>query len=156
PNKALKVSSRSIVSDKHRTAQLLVVAQVMLSMVVLTGASLMVQSFRRFAAVALGFRSEQLLTAHVALPPGRFTGLSARSAFYDNVADRLNLLPGVEGSAWTSSLPGFEGGLSTRLSVAGRAPIEDLEAVSTADVSAGYFRVTGLPLLHGREFDSRD
>jgi predicted permease len=51
---------------------------------------------------------------------------------------------------------GYEGGHSSPLSIAGKAPIENLEAVSREEISSDYFRVLGIPLLQGRQFDSRD
>jgi putative ABC transport system permease protein len=152
----LKESAQSIVRGKNRTSQFLVVGQVTLSMVLLAGAGLMIQSMLRLGAVPVGFRPDHLLTAHIALRSSDYTSVAQRSAFYDKLTAHLSTLPSVEGIALCSSLPGYEGGNSSELSIAGKAPIENLEAVSKAAVSNDYFRVLGIPLLQGRDFDSRD
>jgi putative ABC transport system permease protein len=155
-NEALKESGRSIASAKHHSSQLLVMSQVTLSMVLLAGAALMIQSIVRLATVPLGFRPDHLLTAHVALPPSAYTSLGQRSAFYEKLTVRMNEIPNVQGVALCSSLPGYEGGHSSALSLAGKAPIENLEAVNRVEISTDYFRVLGIPLLEGRAFDLRD
>ena len=155
-NEVLKESGRSIVRGNRLTNQLLVVGQVMLSMVLLAGAGLMIQSMVRLASVPLGLRPDHLLTAQVALPPATYTKLSQRSGFYENLIARLRTLPGVEGVAWSSAVVGYEGGHSSDLSLAGKAQIESLEAVTREEISLDYFRVLGIPLLQGRQFDSRD
>jgi predicted permease len=155
-NEVLKESAQSIVRGKNRMGQFLVVGQVTLSLVLLAGAGLMIQSALRLGAEPVGFRPDGLLTAHVALPSNAYTNVSQRSAFYDKLIAHLSVLPSVEGIALCSSLPGYEGGNSSELSIAGKPPIENLEAVSRVSVSNDYFRVLGIPLLQGRGFDSRD
>ena len=155
-NDVLKESGRTMSLGRHRTSQLLVVGQVTLSMVLLAAAGLMIQSFVRLGAVPLGFQPDHLLTAQVALPPSAYTDLGRRFSFYEALVIRLGALPGVEGAALSSGVLGFDGGSSSRLSMAGRAPIENLEAVRVENISSGYFRVLGIPSLQGRQFDPRD
>jgi putative ABC transport system permease protein len=155
-NDVLKESVRTMSLGRHRTSQFLVVGQVTLSMVLLAAAGLMIQSFLRLGAVPLGFQPDHVLTAQVALPPSGYTDLGRRSSFYETLTARLGALPGVEGAALSSGLLGFDGGGSSRLSLAGRAPIENLEAVRVEKISSGYFRVLGIPSLQGRQFDPRD
>jgi predicted permease len=155
-NEVLKGSSPSVVRGSHFTNQLLVAGQVMLSMVLLAGAGLMIRSMVRLSSVPLGFRLDHLLTARVALPPDGYAALGQRSAFYEKLIAYLGALPGVQGVALCSSLPGYEGGTSTELSVDGEDPIADLEAVNAIQISSDYFHVLGIPFLQGREFDSRD
>lgn len=155
-NDALKESGRGITRERHHTSQVLVVGQVTLSMVLLAGAGLMIQSLLRLASVPLVFRPDHVLTAQVALPPGAYAKLSRRSQFYQNLIEHLGTLPGVDGAALCSSVLGYENGHSSELSIAGKSPIENLEAVSREEISNDYFRVLGIPLLLGRQFDSRD
>jgi len=152
---ALKQSGRTIARGTHLTNQMLVVGQVTLSMVLLASAGLMIQSFVRLGSVPLGFQSAHVLTARVSLPPGAYTDMGRRSSFYGALTGQLRALPGVEGAALSSEVLGY-GGASSSLSIAGGAPIEDLEAVNADEISDGYFRVLGIPLLQGRGFDSRD
>ncbi|HET8965047.1 MAG TPA: ABC transporter permease, partial [Candidatus Acidoferrum sp.] len=155
-NEALKESGRSVVAARHRTGQFLVVGQLTASVVLLAGASLMIQSILRLGQEDLGFRADHILTARVSLPSGSYASLSERTAFYEKLTVRLNELPGVQRAAMCSFLPGYEGASGSELSIAGKAPIQNLEAVNRVEVSENYFRTLGIPLLHGREFDGRD
>jgi predicted permease len=155
-NEVLKESGRGITQGKHPTSQLLVVGQVALSTILLAGAGLMVQSYVRLGAVPGVFQPYQVLTAQIALPPANYTKIGQRSLFYRNLIAHIVTLPGVKGVAVCASVLGYEGGHSSELSVAGQAPIEDIEAVHREEISNDYFRVLGIPLLRGRQFDSRD
>lgn len=155
-NEVLKESGRSVSRGRHRMTQSLVIGQVTLSTILLAGAGLMIQSFVRLGSVPLVPAAQHVLTAQVALPPASYAKPDQRSLFYQNLITHLDTLPGVNGVALCSSVLGYEGGHSSPLSVSGKAPIEDLEAVTRDEISNDYFRVLGLPLQQGREFDSRD
>jgi putative ABC transport system permease protein len=155
-NEVLKEAGRSITPHKYRTSQLLVIGQVTLSTVLLAGAGLMIQSLVRLGSVPLALRPDHVLTAQVALPPPAYAKLNQRSLLFQNLIAHLGTLPGVDGVALCSSVLGYEGGHSSELSVAGKAVIENLEAVNREEISNDYFRVLGIPLLQGRPFDSRD
>jgi predicted permease len=156
-NEVLKQSGRSIIhAGGHRASRLLVVGQVALSMILLAGAGLIIESIVRLASVPLSFRPDQLLTAQVALPPQAYSKLNQRSDFYQKLVTELSALPSVERVALCSALPPYSGGGSNKLSVAGTAAIENLEAVDSVQITGDYFRVFGVPFLEGRDFDSRD
>ena len=155
-NEVLKESGQSIIPGKRHTGQFLVVGQVTLSVVLLAGAGLMIQSIVRLGSVPLGFRSDHLLTAQVALPSQPYSKLNQRSNLYEKLTARLGELPGVEGVALCSALPPYNGGSSNELAIAGKPPIQNLEAVNMVEISSDYFRVLGIPLLRGREFDFHD
>jgi predicted permease len=155
-NEVLKEAGRSFTPYKYRTSQLLVIGQVTLSTILLAGAGLMIQSLVRLGSVPLALRPDHVLTAQIALPPPAYAELSQRSLLFQNLIAHLGTLPGVDGVALCSSVLGYEGGHSSELSVAGKAVIENLEAVNREEISNDYFRVLGIPLLQGRPFDSRD
>jgi len=156
-NEVLKQSGRSIIrAGGHHASQLLVVGQVALSMILLAGAGLLIESIVRLASVPLGFRSDHLLTAEVALPPQTYSKLNQRSNLYEKLVAELSVVPSVEGVALCSALPPYNGGGATELAVAEKPPIENLEAVNTVEITSDYFRVLGIPFLEGRDFDSRD
>jgi len=117
---------------------------------------LLIESIVRLASVPLGFRSDHLLTAELALPPQTYSKLNQRSDLYEMLVAELSVLPSVQGVALCSALPPYNGGGSSELAVAGNAPIENLEAVNAVEITGDYFRVLGLPFLQGRDFDSRD
>ncbi len=156
-NEVLKQSGRSLTDGKSRhPSKWLVVGQVTLSLVLLAGAGLLIESIVRLGSVPLGFRSDRLLTAEVALPRVAYSEAIQRVTFYRKLIGNLSALPGSEGVALCSSLPPYNGGASSELAVAGKVAIENLEAVNSVETSASYFRVLGIPLLRGREFDSRE
>jgi predicted permease len=93
-------------SDKRRVAGLsvrgvLVIGQVALSMVLLIGAALVMQSLVRLYSVNPGFNPSHLLTLHISLPPSRYDTGQRQASFFDELARRVQLLPGVCGAAAT-------------------------------------------------------
>ena len=142
--------------------QLLVTAEVALSLMLLIGASLLTRSFVRLQQVSPGFDANSVLTAAVALPTsGRFNPVAdgPRWAVAFNTAmNRLAGAPGVIAAGAVSSLPlsgGFEGG---GVRIAGRAPDPSGQPPhGQYNVIAGdYFRAMGIRVVNGRAFDTRD
>ncbi|HEU4692410.1 MAG TPA: ABC transporter permease [Vicinamibacterales bacterium] len=139
----------------RRVLGTLVATEVALSLVLLTGAALLVQSFVRLSNVNPGFRAEGLLTARVQVPyesPGR------RAGFYVDVVSRIAALPGVQSAAAISFLPLAGGGIGTSFYRAdrpepapGQAPVSDVRPVTP-----GFFRTMGIPQVMGRDFTSAD
>jgi predicted permease len=155
-NEALKESAPSGARGRRDTSQLLVIGQVALTVLLLVPAGLLIRSVLRLGAEPLGFRPEGLLTAEITLPSESYGKLSQRSGFYGQLIARFAALPGVRGAALASALPPYNGGASSALTIAGKAPIGGLEAVGTIEITPDYFRVMAIPRLEGREFDSRD
>jgi putative ABC transport system permease protein len=135
----------------------LVAAEVALSLVLLTGAALLVQSFVRLSNISPGFRAEGLLTARVQVPP-RYDTPERRSGFYIDVVSRIAALPGVQSAAAISFLPLAGGGIGTSFYRAdrpepapGQAPVADVRPVTP-----GFFRTMGIPQVVGRDFTPAD
>jgi putative ABC transport system permease protein len=151
PSEALKEGERGSTSSHGRTRSALVIAEVGLSLVLLVGAGLLVKSFARLMNVDPGFDADHLLTFNLALPST--TEPSRQLAFYQEVMQRIQTLPGVQAAGAVSRLP-LMGGNSTRnFNIAGNN--SDYTAdfrVSTAD----YFRTMRIPLLKGRTFNDSD
>ena len=156
PNEAWKESAPSVVRGRRDASQWLVTGQVALTILLLVGAGLLIESVVRLGAEPIGFEPQGLLTAEIALPAQGYAKLSQRCGFYNELLARLAALPGVKGVALSSTLPPYNGGVSSPLTIAGKALIEGLEAVNTAEISSDYFRVMAIPRFAGREFDSRD
>jgi len=136
----------------------LVAAEVALSLVLLTGAALLVQSFVRLSNINPGFRAEGLLTARVQVPASRYDTPTRRSGFYHNVVSRIAALPGVESAAAISFLPFAGGGIGTSVyrtdrpePAPGQAPAADVRPVTP-----GFFRTMGIRHVMGRDFEPAD
>ncbi len=140
-----------------RAGKMLVIADVSLSLILLAGAGLLIESTARLSSAPLGFRAGHLLSARISLPASAYPKLSNRAAFCNRLISTLNAVPGVDGVALTSSLPLYVAG-SGVMSVQGRAapPLTDIGDVRGEDVSADYFKVMGIPLIRGRAFDARE
>ncbi len=136
----------------------LVMAQVAITVVLLIGAGLMVQSFRALQRTDLGFQPDSLLTFRVNLGWMAYSEADQTRNYYRQLIERLEALPGVIGVATNSNLP--LGGAPDRLSVTleGQS-IDDQQRnpfVNRKVVSPGYFELMGVSLLTGRVPDGRD
>ncbi|MBI3665165.1 MAG: ABC transporter permease, partial [Acidobacteria bacterium] len=155
----LAVSSGWIPAAPRRgvsAPRLLVVSQIALSLVLLIGAGLMIQSFARLRAVRPGFNPQRVLTMNVVLPQSVYRTAPQQKAFYRQALERIEALPGVM-EAGTTMLPPLRGqGIYGDFYVEGRpAPPGGLQAGKTP-ISTGYFRTMGIPLLQGRSFTEGD
>lgn len=160
---ALVASGRGLVAgSQQRARQALVVCEIALSLMLLIGATLLIQSFARMQRVDVGFRSAAVLTVdRVELPPGR-TAAAASAAFFESLVRALRNIPGVEAAAVTLGLPldpraAFFVDDST-FSIPGQALVRAAErpAAPLHVVSSDYFAVIGVPLKAGRWFTERD
>jgi hypothetical protein len=145
---------RGIVGVGTRGA--LVVVQVALSLVLLIGAALMLQTIARLARVDLGFPSTGLLTMRVPLPVTTYDTVEKRSRFFDDLVTRVSAIPGVRGATIVRALP-TTGGLGTNFQIQSqRIPEPGHVGQMLQTVVPGYFEVVGQSLKQGRLFDSRD
>ena len=151
PSEFLKEGERGSTATRGRTRSALVIAEVALSLVLLVGAGLLLKSFARLMDVNPGFDPDRLLTFSLGLPSS--TDPTHQLAFYQQVVQKLQVLPGVRAVGAVSRLP-LAGGNSSR-SFKASGSEKDYEAdirVSTDD----YFHAMGIPLLKGRTFNESD
>src|SRR6266566_628479 len=109
-------------ASKRRIGRVLIVAEGMLSLVLLAGAGLLMESAARFASIPLGFAPNRVATMIVSLPPKTYGADLERVRIYDRIFSGLDVLPGVQTTAVSSMLPfrpiqGFDA-----LEVEGRQP----------------------------------
>ena len=156
PNETLKEGGRG--SEAGRGNRIrgglrggLIVAEVALSLMLLIGAGLLINSFLRLRNVDPGFRSDNLLTMRVFLPQSKYGEPAQRSAFYTEINRRLESVPGVKSSAVTTNLPLYRQGNSTNISIEGRPdpPPNQEPIITTRVISPKYFETMGIPLLSG-------
>ena len=151
PNESLKEGERGSTANRGRTRSALVIAEVGLSLVLLVGAGLLVKSFERLMDVDAGFDPDHLLTFNLGLPSS--TNPVRQLAFYQQVVQRLQALPGVQAVGAVSRLPLAGGNSSRSFGVPGSETAYDADIrVSTPD----YFRAMSIPLLKGRGFNESD
>ena len=139
------------------TRGLLVVLQVALSVILLIGAALLMESFARLSGVDPGFRRENLLTMQIALPTVRYNDVQKQRAFFESLVGRVSTLPGVRSATVMRTLP-MTARYATAVAVAEQPPIDpkDRPSAQLQTVTPDYFRTLGIPLRRGREFDSHD
>jgi predicted permease len=145
-------------SASRRAHSALIVAEVALSIVLLAGALLMVQSFVRVQQLHFGFDTDRVLSGRVILPPYRYGDAEKLTQFARALLPRLQAIPGVEAAGLTNFLPlsGWSGGL--RFEIEGEAPRLPAEqpVASFHVASEDYFYSMGIRLVSGRVFTARD
>ncbi len=160
PGTALREGGRSGSPGRgaRRMAGGMVVGEVALALLLVVGAGLLVRSFWRLQNVDMGFRSHGVLTVALNLPGARYDTGDRITAFYAELVRRVRAMPGVEDAATTSVVPLNQGGgwWTSDFSVAGRPADAYGSEVAHRDVTPGYFRTMGVPLLRGRTFTDAD
>ena len=144
---------------RNRMRSLLVVAEVALSLVLLTGAGLMVRSFYVMMRADLGLRPEGVLVMEMALPPTAYPENAQRADFYEQLVARTSALPGVASAAVINFVPmNRSGTTSSYFRVDGRpAPPPDRRPYADyLVVTPGYFETAGTRILRGRGFTRAD
>jgi len=159
-NETLKEGGRdsSAGNRGHRIRSLLVVAEVAVSLVLLIGAGLLINSFLRLSHVNPGFVSKNVLTMNIELPDLKYPKQKQRVGFYDELVHRVEQIPGVKSAAVINSIPFVLQGDSFGISVDGRpdyAPDKRPE-VTTRTISSHYFETMGISLVRGRLFVDQD
>ena len=151
----IKAAGRGMTAGRERFTlrRTLAVAQVALSLVLVTGALLFSRSLGKILTLEIGFRHEDVLTATATfrklnLPPERIHG------FRDELLERVRTIPGVESAAISNVTPlrGWGGGTAWMDSTGAR----QTAPTSLSRVGPDYFRTLEIPLLAGRDFDTRD
>jgi putative ABC transport system permease protein len=135
----------------------LVVAEVALATVALTGAILLSESLWRLMRVETGFRSENVLTMNVTLPATGYPQPEQKVAFFDSALGSIARLPGVDAAGAVLNLP-LAGGMNGSFKVEGIDLPSAGSELHTEKIVAtpGYLRAMGLRLIRGRWFDEGD
>ncbi|HKS10235.1 MAG TPA: ABC transporter permease, partial [Pyrinomonadaceae bacterium] len=157
-NEVLKEGGRNMAAGAgHRLRSAMVVTEIALAVVLLIGAGLMMKSLLRLLQTNVGFKTDNLLTMTMVLPPAKFTDANQLINFNDQIQERVRSLPGVTNAGTVDILP-LNGGNTTRFYIDGDPapqPGKEIEA-NMRFVSDTYFQTLGVPLIAGRMFDQRD
>lgn len=156
---ALRDSARGMTGSAHKRwlRSLVVTGQIALSVVLLIGAGLLVESFQKLRDVDLGFNPRNGLTMRISLPPAKYPDDPSRARFVSRVVDELKALPGVQSATASLGLP-LNVGVMAPFLADGQpvTPISERPAGVWTSVTPGYFRTLGIPLLEGRDFTDAD
>lgn len=143
-----------------RTRNLLVIAQVAFSFVLLAGAGLMLRSLYNLLSVDTGFKTTNVLSMNINLNWTKYGELTQQNAFFGQILERAGQIPGVRAAAMSSVVPlnSEKGGMNNGVLFEGHPPRpgEPLPQVTHQLITPDYFSLLGVPLLSGRAFTDAD
>ncbi|MGH9495052.1 MAG: ABC transporter permease [Candidatus Sulfotelmatobacter sp.] len=159
-NEALKEGLGRTDSDAggHRTRNVLVVAEVAFSLMLLVGAGLMLRTFQLLHDVKPGFDPHGVLTMNAAVSQTQFPQPDQQARFFKQVLDRIRSLPGVEAAGVIDDIPLNDSGSHQPIAIEGRpvVPMSEQPEVDVRAISEGYLRSMHIPVLRGRDFSESD
>jgi putative ABC transport system permease protein len=139
---------------RHRTLGTLVVAQIALAMILLTGAGLLIKSFVNLQGSHPGFNADRLLALHVVRPDTPENRDQKNLAdFFNRIIEKLAALPGVEAAGVIDLHPMTPSNSNSTFRILGK---EGSPSAEQRIASCDYFRCLGIPLMQGRTFEPQD
>jgi predicted permease len=150
---ALKEGGASTTAEpaRRRLRSALVVSEVALALVLLTGAGLLIRTFMGLMNVNLGFNPANAVRMSISLPAYRYRTATQQALFYRNLLDRVEAIPGVSSAGVLSNTGVFFLPQGMAPPAPGQEPSADYDYI-TPD----YFRAMGIPLIEGRELSASD
>jgi putative ABC transport system permease protein len=151
------LTTRAIGGRHHESLRgSLIVAEIALAILLLTGAALLFRTFTNLNNVDPGFQPQNLISAQTVLPRKYYRDAALRTRFYTDVLDRVNSLPGVAGAAFASAIPTtWKGGFSS-VTLADKQFQPGQRFPMMRQVTHGYFTTLKIPLRDGRLFTADD
>jgi len=150
--------SGSAVAAHGPSRRLLTVGEIAIALIMRVGAGLATRSLLRLLGVQLGFDPRQAVTGRVSLPDSRYPKEPQQKAFFRNLLDRVQALPGVISVGAASELP-LEGGTNGPVVIEGQPAPKDMWSsplVESCIITPDYFRTMRIPLLSGRDVAETD
>jgi len=144
--------------SRGRFRALLVVAEIGVALVLMTGAGLLIQSFSRLMHVNPGFSPRNLMAFPLTLPPSRYAKPELQAQFYRQVLEHVRAMPEVQAAGVTSYLPLSGAARYVFVCPEGRVceGVGKDPTSAARQVSAGYFETVRTPVLSGRTFSEQD
>jgi len=158
-NSVLRDEGRGSTGSRRAASSqnLLVVAQVALSMILLIGSGLLIRSFLQLIDVNPGFDPANVLTMRMNLSPSRYGTNAQMVSFYNDVLRQMQSLPGVSAAAISSALPPTPTRFAPILAEGEPVvPLAQRSGVNIETISPDYAKVLRVPLERGREFTAED
>jgi putative ABC transport system permease protein len=157
---AMKAAARGTTADRGglRIRGALVVSEIALALVLLSGAALLLESFRKLHDLDPGFDPRSLTAVNVAVSGSGHAQPDRRAAFFREAVERLRVLPGVVSASAVNHVPLAGDTFRLGIVIEGRpAPRagDDTGAIYRVALP-GYFHTMGMRLRRGRDFDARD
>jgi putative ABC transport system permease protein len=156
---ALREGARTSSSRRgSRMRRSLVVGEVALAVVMLSGAGLLVRSLRSLQQIDIGFDADRILTARLNLPPLNYQADAKAVSFVERLENRLRAMPGVVGAGTMGWTPVVGGGGTWSIWIDG-VVVKDIASAPVADpeqVTPGYFPALGVRIVRGRAFTEQD
>jgi len=144
-------------AGKATIRNLLVVGQVALTVILLSGAGLLIRTFAALKDVNPGFRPQGVLSLSLAIPRNKYDGDEKVAAFCQRILEQVRALPGVEAAGMGNRLPfGGPSGMSTVFFEGANQEPGTLDATDDTTITRDYFRAMGIPVLQGRSFTEQD
>lgn len=156
-NETLKQGGRTSDAGGNRTRAALVVCEVALSLVLLTGAGLLIRSLWNLRGANPGFDANNVLTMSMPIPGNRYKTAGEEIDFWNRTLERVRALPGVEAAGTADALP-LHGGSHQPIAIEGRPAVAMSEQpeVDVRLISTGYLKALRIPVLRGRDFSETD
>ncbi len=144
--------------SRGRFRALLVVAEMAVALVLITGAGLLIESFAHLLRVDPGLNSKGVMTFPISLPPNRYGQPAQLAEFYRQLLDKVKSIPKVQSAGVTNFLPLGGGAHFVFFCPEGRAcqGVGKDPTIALRQVSPDYFQTVRTPLLRGRVFTETD
>ncbi|TMQ00086.1 MAG: ABC transporter permease, partial [Verrucomicrobia bacterium] len=157
-NATLKEGGRGFQAGvRNRVRSGLIVSEVALALMLLVGAGLLLNSFFRLSMVSPGFDPRQAVTMQLSLPEKKYADAPRRPAFFAQIVERIEALPGVVAAGLAVSLPLASEPPDAFFTIDGRIGGPQPGYAADFDFcTPDYFRALAIPLIRGRLFDERD
>jgi predicted permease len=126
-----------------------VVAEIALTIVLLTGASVSIRSFLALERVPLGYQPQNVIAMNINLPEGSYTTWTARNNFFERLASEFRTIPGVRTATFTATAMPPYIGFNSDFEIAGR-PKTERQQLRIGLIAPQYFETVGIALLQGR------
>jgi putative ABC transport system permease protein len=147
-------------SDKftHRMREFLIIFELSAAMLLLVGATLMTRSFIQLQKINPGINYENVLTMRLVLAPDKYEESNKRTAFFSQLLQNVNALPGVKSAVLARSIPFGSGNTKVIAKIKGRQPPsgKGWPPVDYNTISEDFYQTMGISLRHGRPFSKLD
>jgi putative ABC transport system permease protein len=153
----LKSAGSGGATGRRRAQSVLLAGQIAMTVVILTGAALMIETLWKLRSTPLGFRAESVSALEIALSPAEYNTAAERIRLYDAVAAEIRVVAGVRDVTFSNAPPLYSAG-SASITVEGepRAALDAEQRSGLEIVAPDYFLVRSIPILRGRSFTDFD